>query len=157
MSELTVRFVKTNDKAQLPKRNHENIINDIGTVKGTHDTGYDIFSVEDRIVPAKGDVVVPVGLMVGYISPGWWFRIEARSGLSFKYGVIPHFGVIDNQYRGDIGVKLYNLSNEDRLLKEGTAVAQITFYKVHDAIVEWANKVQETDRGAKGFGSSGNM
>ena len=83
------RFVKTHPDAQLPKKNNES------------DTGFDVFSVEEVTIPARSSAVVPVGLKVGYIPEGYWFKVEGRSGLGFKHGILPHPGIIDNGYRGD--------------------------------------------------------
>ena len=124
-------------------------------VMGTGDTGYDIFAVEDTVIPAKGSNIVGTGIELAYISPGYWFRIEARSGLGFKYGIIPHFGIIDNNYQGNLGIKLYNLSDIDYGVKKGDRIAQIVFYPVVDSKISWTTEKIETIRGANGFGSSG--
>jgi len=97
--QLSMKFVKTHEDAKLPERAHDS------------DSGYDLYSVSEVIVPGRGSVVVPVGLTLGYLTPGWWFRVEPRSGLGFKHNLQPHLGIIDNGYRGDLGVKLYNFSN----------------------------------------------
>lgn len=143
---IKVKFLKTHDDAILPKVNN--------SAWATGDSGYDIFSVEDVVVPARGSVVAPVGITVADISPGYWFRIEPRSGLGFKHNLQPHLGVIDNQYRGDLGVKLYNFSDTDVTIEKGKAVAQFVVYPLLQVAVDWSDEVTETNRGAKGFGSS---
>jgi len=143
---IKVKFLKTHDDAILPKVNN--------SAWATGDSGYDIFSVEDVVVPARGSVVAPVGITVADISPGYWFRIEPRSGLGFKHNLQPHLGVIDNQYRGDLGVKLYNFSDTDVTIEKGKAVAQFVVYPLLQVDVDWSEEVTETNRGAKGFGSS---
>lgn len=65
-------------------------------IAGTGDTGYDIFSIEDKEIPVNGSAIVDTGIELAYISPGYWFKIEARSGLGFRYGVAPHPGIVDN-------------------------------------------------------------
>lgn len=145
---IEIKFVKIHDKAQLPKRN-----NDLGPIG---DTGYDVFAVEKTIIPAKGSAIVPTGIEVGYITPGYWFKVEARSGLGFKKGIKPHFGIIDQPYRGNLGIKLYNLSDKDVIIEEGQACAQIVIYPIYSANMSWINidEVEITARGKDGFGSS---
>ena len=145
---IFIDFVKTHPDAILPYKNHPHL------TKG--DTGYDLFAVETTTIPARGSAVVPVGLKLGYITPGYWFRIEARSGLGFKKHLFPHFGIIDNGFTGDLGVKLYNFSDQDQVIEKGKGVAQFIIYKIENANIRWIDEqdVKETERGEKGFGSS---
>lgn len=146
MFPVTINFVKTHPDAVLPKYNHSDPY--------TGDSGLDVTAVEDVIIPAKGWVTVPVGLKLGYVTPGYWFRVEGRSGMGFKRHVFPHFGIIDNPYRGDMGVKLYNFSDVNVYIFKGDKVAQLIVYPLIQANVEWTDQVVETVRGEKGFGSS---
>ena len=111
-----LKFEKTHDNAKLPVKNHES------------DTGYDVFSVEDKVIPAKGSAVVGVGLKFAYIPEGYWVKVESRSGLGFKHSILAHPGIIDSGYRGDAGVKLYNLSDVDYNIKAGDRIAQFVIY-----------------------------
>lgn len=129
--------------------------NPTNNILGTSDTGYDIFCVEDKIIPAKGSAVVETGIEVAYISPGYWCRIEARSGLGFKHGIQPHPGIIDNGYTGNLNVKLYNFSNIDYNVKSGDRIAQLVFYPIIGVKIEWTDIKNTTHRGDNGFGSSG--
>jgi deoxyuridine 5'-triphosphate nucleotidohydrolase len=138
----SLRFEQVHPDAKLPSKNHES------------DTGYDVYSVEDKIVPARGSTVVDVGLKFAYIPEGYWIRVESRSGLGFKHGISAHPGVIDSGYRGDAGIKLYNNTDVDYEVKAGDRVAQLAIYFNIHMPVEWG-KVEVTDRGSKGFGSSG--
>ena len=147
MNRITVKFVKTHSNAQLPKFNIEDPM--------TGDIGADLYSVCNVTIPAKGSNVVPVGLTVGFIEPGYYFIISPRSGLGFKNGIQPHLGRIDNQYRGDIGVKLFNFSDTDYEVVVGDRIAQIEFHRLIQPEFGWAGEVEESDRGACGFGSSG--
>jgi len=137
-----LRFEKTHDLAKLPTKNHES------------DTGYDVYSVEDAVIPARGSAVVGVGLKFAYIPEGYWVKVESRSGLGFKYGISAHPGIIDNAYRGDAGIKLYNNTDIDYSVKAGDRIAQFVIYFAIHMPVEWG-KVEVSDRGEKGFGSSG--
>lgn len=124
-------------------------------IPGTCDSGYDIFACADVVIPARGSAIAPTGIQVAFITPGYWFKIEARSGLSFKHGILPHPGIIDNPYRGDTGVKLYNHSDKDYQVKKGDRIAQLVPYEVIEARIEWTKNVSESHRGEKGFGASG--
>ena len=140
-----IKFKKTHPDAVLPAANNDDL--------NFGDTGYDLVAVEDTPISRSG--VVPVGLTLAYIEPGFWFRIEPRSGLGFKHHIQPHLGVIDNGYRGDLGVKLYNLGHRQYNVKKGDRVAQLVVYPLIQPVCEWADDVEETSRGDKGFGSTG--
>jgi dUTP pyrophosphatase len=143
---MKIEFVQTHKDAELPKRNHDH--NLFG------DAGYDLFAVETVIIEAGKSAVIPIGLKLGYMTPGFWFRIEARSGLGFKKSLQPHFGIIDNPYRGDLGIKIYNFSEEDQVIVKGNACAQMIVYAMISADMEFVDNVSESERGSKGFGSS---
>lgn len=142
MSEVTLKFKKTNVDAKLPTKNNES------------DTGFDVYCVEDKLIPARGSDIVDVGLEFAYITPGYWVKVEGRSGLGFKHGISPHPGIIDQGYRGNAGIKLYNNSDTSYTVKKGDRIAQFVVYKNYDVVVEEGTTV-ESDRGASGFGSSG--
>jgi len=142
-----IKFKKTHPDAKLPESNDN--------ATSTGDSGYDLTAVEDVTIFGGWDVVVPVGLTLADIDPGYWFRIEPRSGLGFKHSLQPHLGVIDNGYRGDLGVKLYNFGGEVYQVKKGDRIAQLVVYRLFKPIIEWADEIEQTERGDKGFGSSG--
>lgn len=146
MFPVTIKFVKTADNAVLPSFNHSDPY--------TGDSGLDLTCTDVVVVPAKGWAVAPVGLKLAYITPGYWIRVEGRSGVGFKKSIFPHFGIIDNPYRGDMGIKLYNFSDVPQTFIAGDKVAQLIVYPLIQADVEWADQVTETKRGDKGFGSS---
>lgn len=143
-----IKFVKTHPDAILPSKNHPDPL--------TGDTGYDIFATESTIIPARGSAVIPVGIKLGYITPGYWIKVEARSGNGFKKHLMPHFGVLDNGYKGDLGIKLYNLSDKDQVIEKGAGAAQLVIYKIENTEVSWIleEEVEASERGEKGFGSS---
>ena len=139
---VKLSFEKTHVDAVLPVKNHDS------------DTGMDVTSVEDVLIPARGSAVVGVGLKFAYIEHGFWVKVEGRSGLGFKHGIMPHPGIIDSGYRGDAGVKLYNLTDDDYQVKSGDRIAQFVVYANYNVEVS-EGAVVESDRGEKGFGSSG--
>lgn len=148
MHQVTIKFKKTHEDAVLPGANNSE--------PGVGDSGYDLTAVDERFIPAGGSVVVPVGLTLADITPGYWIRIEPRSGLGFKHNIQPHLGVIDNGYRGDLGVKLYNFSDSGNgyTVNKGDRIAQLVVYPLIQPCVSFCDDVTDTSRGDKGFGSS---
>lgn len=140
---IKIHFIKTHPDAELPSK------------KNLSDTGYDLTSVEDIVVPAKGSAIVPIGLKVGKFIQGLWYLILPRSGMGFKHGIQPHLGVIDNPYRGSLDVKLYNFSDTDYQVHKGDRIAQIAYFPLLCIEPEWTEEAEETQRGEDGFGSSG--
>lgn len=149
-SGCNIKFKATHDDAVLPQANNTDL--------GTGDTGYDLTAVENTVIPSGSSVVVPVGLTLADMTPGFWLKIEPRSGLGFKHSIQPHLGVIDNGYRGDLGVKLYNFDNTyDYEVKAGDKIAQLVVYELIQPHCEWAVDVTSSKRGSNGFGSSDKM
>lgn len=152
MNELIVKFIKTHNDAVLPNPKHRHEYSN-GANKG--DTGFDLSSVEEKIIPARSSAVVNTGLKLASTPPNIWCAIAPRSGLGFKYGIQPHLGIIDNGYTGDLGVKLYNFSDVDYTVNKGDRVAQLIFYPLLTPFTEWTSEADKTERGENGFGSSG--
>ena len=101
-------------------------------------------------------ILVPTGLYIS-LPKGYEAQVRPRSGLALKKGVtiLNTPGTIDADYRGEIGVILVNLSQEDFLINDGERIAQMVVAK-HETI-EWelCNTLDETERGAGGFGHTG--
>lgn len=100
--------------------------------------------------------VIPTGLFIE-LPLGYEAQIRPRSGLSFKRGLsLPNTpGTIDSDYRGEIGVIMINLSKETQVIEHGERVAQMVIAK-HERI-DWvsAELLENSERGAGGFGSTG--
>ena len=88
---------------------------------------------------------------------GYEGQVRPRSGLAFKKGVtvLNTPGTIDADYRGEVGVILVNLSNEDFVIEDGERVAQMVIAKHEQPSWEEIEELIETERGAGGFGSTG--
>lgn len=101
-------------------------------------------------------VLVPTGLCLE-IPEGYEAQIRPRSGLAAKQGitVLNTPGTIDADYRGEIKIILVNLSNEPVTINTGERVAQMVFQKVEKVELEETTSLQETERGAGGFGHTG--
>lgn len=143
---MEMKFVRIHRDAKLPEKNNKGAL--------TGDAGYDLFASAPLVIKAQSSGIVQVGLKLGYITPGFWFRIEPRSGLGFKKSIQPHLGVIDNGYRGDLKVKLYNFSDEAVVIEAGDGIAQIIPYEMLKSYVGWIQESSKSIRGEKGFGSS---
>jgi len=103
-------------------------------------------------------------LLVGFTFPQevevcWEAQIRPRSGNAFKHGltVINTPGTIDSGYRGDINVLLVNLGQEAVEIRPGDKIAQMVFNLVVHPVIEIAETLMDSDRGEKGFGSSGTV
>lgn len=89
------------------------------------------------------------------LPPGTWAEVRGRSGLALKNGIAILAGVIDSDYRGDIGVMVHNTSDTPFTINQGDRIGQLiieTFVRGH--FVEKA-ELRDTERGEKGFGSTG--
>ena len=133
---------KLRNNATIPKRGSEEA------------AGYDIASAEDTVVPAKGKNVVKTGISMA-IPDGCYGRIAPRSGLTVKRFIDVGAGVIDADYRGEVGVVLFNHSDEDFAVKPGDRIAQLILEKIETPSVKEAEELPDTQRGTEGFGSTG--
>lgn len=111
---------------------------------------------EDIELKSLERILVPTGLFIA-LPAGTEAQIRPRSGLAYKHGltVLNSPGTIDADYRGEVKVLLVNLSNESFVIKNGERVAQMVVAK-HER-VEWSEveELDETVRGAGGFGHTG--
>lgn len=121
-------------------------------------TGLDLrANVEESIVlkPLERKLI-PTGLFMS-LPVGYEGQVRPRSGLAIKKGitVLNSPGTIDADYRGEVGVILINLSNEDFVIEPGERIAQLVIAKYERAEWEPVEVLDETERGAEGFGHSG--
>lgn len=100
--------------------------------------------------------LVKTGLYIA-LQPGYEAQVRPRSGLAYKKGVtvLNAPGTIDADYRGEIGVILVNLSNEEFIVEDGERIAQLVIAEYQQANWEQVDELSETRRGAGGFGSTG--
>lgn len=141
---MTLGFKRIHPDATLPAYAHAS------------DAGMDVRSVEDLTIPAGRRALVHTGLVME-LPLGYEAQVRPRSGLALKHGitVLNTPGTIDAGYRGEVGVILANFGEADFAVKKGDKIAQIVIAPVtQPEIVEVAD-VNETDRGAGGFGSTG--
>ncbi len=112
--------------------------------------------IESIVIESGGFAAVPTNLQVE-IPHGYEIQVRARSGLAFKngIGVLNSPGTIDEDYRGEIKVILFNFGKEDFIINPGDRIAQLILGRVHKADILESESLSETERGAGGFGSTG--
>ena len=100
--------------------------------------------------------LIPTGLFMA-LPDGYEAQVRPRSGLALKHGitVLNTPGTIDADYRGEVGVVLVNLSNTSFTIEPGERIAQIVIAKYEQATLEEVEILDETERGAGGYGHSG--
>ncbi len=104
-----------------------------------------------------GRAVIPTGIAIALPSPDYVALVLARSGLGIKHGVVPSncVGVIDSDYRGEIMVGLYNSGESEYTVQPADRIAQLMVVPVVQAQLRMVEELDETQRGAGGFGSTG--
>ncbi|XP_047537762.1 deoxyuridine 5'-triphosphate nucleotidohydrolase [Vanessa atalanta] len=124
-------------------------------VKGSdRAAGFDLKSAYDYKVPAKGKELVKTDLQIE-LPTGCYGRVAPRSGLAVKNFIDVGAGVIDEDYRGNVGVVLFNHSDQDFVVKKGDRIAQLICEVIfHPDLLEVEN-LTETKRANGGFGSTG--
>lgn len=133
--------IMLDDGARMPTRAH------------TTDAGLDLYAKETQIVPAKESAVFDTGVHIELPLCTTGF-LKSKSGLNVKHGIISD-GVIDAGYTGSICVKLYNLSGYDYTVHAGDKISQLVVLPYVAPSLELVDKLEETARGDKGFGSTG--
>tara|TARA_B100000282_G_C31738537_1_gene494959 strand:- start:2823 stop:3263 length:441 start_codon:yes stop_codon:yes gene_type:complete len=117
--------------------------------------GYDLASAEDIVIPARGKAIAKTDLAM-VIPLGHYGRIAPRSGFSWKKHTDIGAGVIDADYRGNVGVVIFNHSDEDISVSQGDRVAQLIIEQISTPVVEDVEgDLDDTERGEGGFGSTG--
>ncbi len=117
--------------------------------------GYDLYSNEAGVIKPQERRLIKTGLVL-QIPEGYYGRIAPRSGLALKSGIDTMAGVIDSDYRGEVGVILYNTDKySDFIFGVGDKVAQIIFEKYYDFDMDFVANIDQTERGEGGFGSTG--
>lgn len=137
-----LQFKKLDDRAMLPSRGSE------------LSAGLDLYTIEDVTIGPRQRSLAKTGLAVA-IPPGYYGRIAPRSGLAMKHGLDVLSGVIDSDYRGEIGCLLYNTGDEPIHLPAHTKMCQLIIEKIEMPTAVWADDLTDTSRGSGGFGSTG--
>jgi deoxyuridine 5'-triphosphate nucleotidohydrolase len=116
--------------------------------------GFDLAAAYDLVVPAGGKAIAKTDLAMK-IPTTCYGRIAPRSGLAWKKHIDVGAGVIDADYRGNVGVVLFNHSKEDLVITKGDRVAQLVMERISMMPAMEVDDLDATERGAGGFGSTG--
>ena len=135
--------VKLDAGAKMPTRAHET------------DAGLDLYSKSGGVVviPAHGSAVLDTGVHVE-LPAGTVGMLKSKSGLNVRHG-LTNEGVIDVGYTGSIKVKLYNNSDSIYTVFAGDKISQLVILPIVTPMLELVDELEETERGANGFGSTG--
>ncbi|XP_026019371.1 deoxyuridine 5'-triphosphate nucleotidohydrolase, mitochondrial isoform X1 [Astatotilapia calliptera] len=137
-----LKFAKLSEHATTPTR---------GSAKAA---GYDLYSAYNYSIPPMDKAIVKTDIQIA-VPHGYYGRVAPRSGLAAKHFIDVGAGVVDEDYRGNVGVVLFNFGKETFEVKKGDRVAQLVCEKIcYPDLVE-QETLDETDRGTGGFGSTG--
>lgn len=139
---MNIQIKKLSPEATIPSYAHP------------HDAGLDMFALSrTEILPGqRAQVRTGIAMQIpeGYVGLLW-----DKSGLSLKHGLKMFGGVIDSGYRGEILITIANLGSEPFVFEAGNKVAQMLIQKIEHAVLEEVDVLEDSARGATGFGSTG--
>lgn len=130
------------------------------------DGGFDIYSREDKVVPARGSAIFDTGVHIELPTIRLWDGysystkfltagvLASKSGLNVKHNITSE-GIIDIGYEGSIVVKLYNHGDTDYEVKKGDKISQLLIVPILPVELELVDELKGGERGNNGFGSSG--
>lgn len=138
---IDVKVLKTGGYTELPKYETPN------------SAGLDLRSTKMVILKPHSRALIPTGLFIA-LPEGYEAQIRPRSGLALKKGitVLNTPGTVDADYRGEVGVILFNTTNEDFIVNTGDRIAQMVINKVEQLNWVEVEELDETERGDGGFG-----
>ena len=117
------------------------------------DAGLDLLSPVMTVVKARKSVVIDTGVHIA-LPEGTVGFLKSKSGLNVRHNITSE-GVIDVGYTGSIRVKLYNNGDIDYTVNIGDKISQLVILPIYTPVLELVDKLDETERGTNGFGSSG--
>ncbi|MEK5197355.1 dUTP diphosphatase [Bacillus sp. FSL M7-0884] len=120
-------------------------------------SGFDLHAYTNNktiVIPPLGYEFIRTGLCFE-VPPEYELQVRSRSGLAKKNGIQVHFGTIDSDYRGEIGVIVFNFGKEEFVINQNDRIAQGVLAPVVTARFVEVDKLSESDRGTGGFGSTG--
>ncbi len=139
---MKVKIKKISKDAIIPSCHH----------KG--DAGLDLYSAEEVVLKSGERAKIGTGVAMeipgGYVGLVW-----DRSGMAVNHGVKTMAGVVDSCYRGEVAVVLINLSDKDFKIEKEQKIAQMLIQKVENPEIEIVKNLEDSERGAGGFGSTG--
>ena len=145
---MVIRMMQITGKGKLPTRGSE------------YAAGYDLYANNDEPITIMPNEIKQIFTDIAMEIPmGYFGAVYARSGLATKQGLRPPncVGVIDSDYRGNIGVGLINDTDIPQVIQPHERVAQIVIQPCLDVEFELMDELSETERGTGGFGSTGKI
>lgn len=133
--------IQLDEGAIMPTRAHDT------------DAGLDLYARKDAIIPARESATFDTGVHI-QLPPQTVGMLKSKSGLNVRYGITSE-GVIDVGYTGSIVAKLYNNSGYDYRINAGDKITQLVIMPILTPALEVVERLEETERGAGGFGSTG--
>ena len=137
-----LKFKRLDERATLPTRG------------SAASAGLDLYSIEAISIAPRQRILARTGIAVA-VPVGFYGRVAPRSGLAVKNGLDVLAGVIDSDYRGEVCCALLNTGDEVIDLPAGSRLCQLIIEQIITPTAEWADDLDETARGAGGFGSTG--
>jgi len=134
--------ITLDEGAVMPQRAHK------------QDAGLDLFSREDRAILDGDSAVFDTGVHIE-LPPGTFGQLFSKSGLNVNYNIVSCGGTIDEGYTGSIHVKLYNLGKKPYMIRKGQKICQLVIMPCLKPDLEIVEKLEDTERGTGGFGSTG--
>jgi len=150
-AEKIFRPIDSNDTLQIAKLSDNAII---PTRQSLHAAGFDLYSAYDYILPALSKILVKTDIQI-CLPIGTYGRIAPRSGLAWKYHIDIGAGVVDNDYRGNVSVLIFNHSVRNYKILAGHRIAQLICEKILTPKIIEVELLDNTVRGTCGFGSTG--
>ena len=145
---ITIGFKKLLPEAIIPTKAH------------IMDAGFDFYAIEDVTISPDFSAICRTGIAwdpMDNIDQCYYLQMKSRSGMAFKHGLeCTNAGVIDHDYRGEIMIKLYNNGDKQYDIKAGDRIAQGIVHVIPMCECIEVRDMEKTERGDKGFGSSGN-
>ena len=138
-----LRVYRTSSDAVLPSRG------------STGAVGYDLACIDDFTLDTQSHILVRTGLAF-QLPPNVYGRVAPRSGLTVKHGIHIGAGVIDPDYMGEVKVAMFNLGLQSVSFRKGDRIAQLILERCEVPEVVEVDELVSTERGANGFGSTGN-
>ena len=141
---MKLKVKKLLPRAIMPTKAHQD-----------EDVGWDIYASCDAEISAGFQERVPVDIAVE-VPVGYYIEVHTKSSFAVRC-LKAHLGIIDNGYRGDLGVLMVNYGSEDQQIRSGDKIAQLVIKKQEDIGwgIEECEELSDSVRGEKGFGSSG--
>jgi dUTP pyrophosphatase len=140
---MKVRIQRLHPEAVLPSYAHG----------PSEDAGMDLRALEPVVLKPGTAGVVPTGIAIE-LPPGYEAQVRPRSGLALKHSVSVNFGTVDPGYRGEIRVIMFNFGRTDYVVEKGDRIAQLVIAE-YESVVWEEGELNDSARGAGGFGSSG--